>query len=123
MRPEFVEEMLIEYQPSSTLRSADFGQRVEPGVQSKHGEGAFSCYAALKWNKLPTKVKLVNVTWPHPLKQVVGRYLTPEQLWGHFQSTASCKMAAVWDGEKQYEKQYEKRSIYQNAMFRLAGAA
>lgn len=39
------------------MRSVDSGQLVEPIVESKYGEVAFGCYAACKWNKLPTEVK------------------------------------------------------------------
>lgn len=35
---------------------------MEPRVQSKHGASAFHCYAACKWNKLPTAVALY-VLW------------------------------------------------------------
>ena len=31
---------------------------VQSRVQTKHGEAAFSCYAANKWNKLPVEIKL-----------------------------------------------------------------
>ena len=55
--PEYMNEMLTEYKPSRALRSTDSGQIVEPRVQTKHGEAAFSCYAAHRWNKLPTDLK------------------------------------------------------------------
>ncbi|KAK0132374.1 hypothetical protein N1851_032740 [Merluccius polli] len=32
-------------------------QIVKPRVQTKHGEAAFSCYAAQHWNKLPAELK------------------------------------------------------------------
>lgn len=37
--------MLIENKPSQALRFAKLGQLVEPRVQNKHEEFAFSCYA------------------------------------------------------------------------------
>ena len=46
-------DILVEYKPSRALRSTDSGQIVEPRVQTKHGEAAFSRYAAQNWNKLP----------------------------------------------------------------------
>ena len=46
--------MFREYKLSRALRSKDSGQL----VQTKHGEAAFSCYAADKWNKLPVEIKL-----------------------------------------------------------------
>lgn len=51
--------MLMEYRPSRTLRSGDSGQILEPRVQYKHSEAAFTCYVANKWNKLQTEVKSV----------------------------------------------------------------
>ena len=51
--PEYMNDILVEYKPSRALRSIDSGQIVEPRVQTKHGEAAFSCYAAQNWNKLP----------------------------------------------------------------------
>lgn len=43
--------MECEYTPNRTLGSADSGEIAEPRVQTKHGEAAFSCYAARKWNE------------------------------------------------------------------------
>ncbi|KAK0146594.1 hypothetical protein N1851_014100 [Merluccius polli] len=53
--PEYMNDILVEYKPSRALRSTDSGQIVEPRVQTKHGEAAFSCYAAQNWNKLPAE--------------------------------------------------------------------
>ncbi|KAK0130822.1 hypothetical protein N1851_034497 [Merluccius polli] len=50
-------DILVEYKPSRALRSTDLGQIVKPRVQTKHGEAAFSCYAAQNWNKLPAELK------------------------------------------------------------------
>ena len=50
-------DILVEYKPSRALRSTDSGQIVEPRVQAKHGEAAFSFYAAQNWNKLPAELK------------------------------------------------------------------
>ena len=55
--PEYMNDILVEYKPSRALRSTDSGQIVEPRVQTKHGEAAFSCYAAQNWNKLPAELK------------------------------------------------------------------
>ena len=55
--PMYMTELLKEYTPSRALRSSDSGQLVEPRVQSKHGEAAFSCSAAQKWNKLPVELR------------------------------------------------------------------
>ncbi|KAK0150927.1 hypothetical protein N1851_007965 [Merluccius polli] len=55
--PEYMSDILVEYKPSRALRSTDSGQIVEPRVQTKHGEAAFSCYAAQNWNKLPAELK------------------------------------------------------------------
>ena len=55
--PMYMTELLTEYTPSRALRSSDSGQLVEPRVQSKHGEAAFSCSAAQKWNKLPVELR------------------------------------------------------------------
>ena len=35
-------DMLVEYKPSRALRSTDSGQIVEPRVQTKHDEAAFT---------------------------------------------------------------------------------
>ena len=51
-------KLFREYKPSRALRSKDSGQLVQSRVQTKHGEAAFSCYAANKWNKLPVELKL-----------------------------------------------------------------
>ena len=50
--------MFREYKPSRAVRSKDSGQLVQSRVQTKHGEAAFSSYAANKWNKLPAEIKL-----------------------------------------------------------------
>uniref|UniRef100_A0A8C5EV94 Protein kinase domain-containing protein n=1 Tax=Gouania willdenowi TaxID=441366 RepID=A0A8C5EV94_GOUWI len=55
--PEYISDMLVRYEPSRSLRSMDTDQIVEPRVHSKHGDAAFSCYAAKKWNKLPAELK------------------------------------------------------------------
>ena len=55
--PEYMNDILVEYKPSRALRSTDSGQIVEPRVQTKHGEAAFSRYAAQNWNKLPAELK------------------------------------------------------------------
>ena len=55
--PEHMNDILVEYKPSRALRSTDSGQIVEPRVQTKHGEAAFSRYAAQNWNKLPAELK------------------------------------------------------------------
>ena len=55
--PEYMNDMLVECKPSRALRSTDSGQIVELRVQTRHGEAAFSCYAAHKWNKLPAELK------------------------------------------------------------------
>jgi len=34
------------------------GALVQSRAQTKHGEAAFSCYTANKWNKLPVEIKL-----------------------------------------------------------------
>ena len=54
--PEYMNDILVEYKPSRALRSTDSGQIVEPRVQTKHGEAAFSRYAAQNWNKLPAEL-------------------------------------------------------------------
>lgn len=54
---ENIEDILIEYKPSRDLKSEDVGQLAESRVHSKHGEAAFICYAAHKWNNMPTEVK------------------------------------------------------------------
>ena len=56
--PKYICDMFREYKPSRALRSKDSGQLVQPRVQTKHGEAAFSCYAANKWSKLPVEIKL-----------------------------------------------------------------
>ena len=56
--PKYICDMFREYKPSRALRSKDSGQLVQSRVQTKHGEAAFSCYAANKWNKLPVEIKL-----------------------------------------------------------------
>lgn len=43
------------------LRSAD--QLVEPTVESKHGEAAFSSDAAHKWNKCVCKMLMGFASW------------------------------------------------------------
>ena len=53
-------DMFGEYKPSRALRSKDSGQLVQSRVQTKHGEAAFSCYTANKWNKLPVEMKTVT---------------------------------------------------------------
>ena len=55
--PEYMNDILVEYKPSRVLRSTDSGQIVEPRVQTKNGEAAFSCYAAQNWNKLPAELE------------------------------------------------------------------
>ncbi|KAK0130546.1 hypothetical protein N1851_035223 [Merluccius polli] len=55
--PEYMSDILVEYKPCRALRSTDSGQIVKPRVQTKHGEAAFSCYAAQHWNKLPAELK------------------------------------------------------------------
>ncbi|KAK0141171.1 hypothetical protein N1851_021853 [Merluccius polli] len=55
--PEYMNDILVEYKPSRALRCTDLGQIVKPRVQTKHGEAAFSCYAAQNWNKLPAELK------------------------------------------------------------------
>ncbi len=55
--PEYMNDMLVEYKPSRALRSTDSGQIVEHRAQTRHGEAAFSCYAAHTWNKLPAELK------------------------------------------------------------------
>jgi len=56
--PKYICDMFRDYKPSRALRSKDSGQLVQSRVQTKHGEPAFSCYAANKWNKLPVEIKL-----------------------------------------------------------------
>ena len=56
--PKYICDMFREYKPSRALRSKDAGQLVQSRVQTKHGEEAFSCHAANKWNKLPVEIKL-----------------------------------------------------------------
>lgn len=57
LSPECVNGTLIEYKPCQDVNA---GQVVEPRVQAKYGEAAFSCYAISclqKRKKLPTKMK------------------------------------------------------------------
>ena len=46
-------DLLLNYEPSRTLRSSGTGQLSVPRVRTKHGEAAFSYYAPSIWNKLP----------------------------------------------------------------------
>ena len=52
-----MKDMLVEYKPNRALRSTDSGQIVEHRVKTRHGEAAFSRYAAHNWNKLPAELK------------------------------------------------------------------
>ena len=49
--------MMQQYEPSRALRSLGTGQLVLPKVKTKHGEAAFSYYAAVKWNQLTESIR------------------------------------------------------------------
>ncbi|KAK0136877.1 hypothetical protein N1851_026960 [Merluccius polli] len=86
--PEYMNDILVEYKPSRALRSTDSGQIVEPRVQTKHGEAAFSCYAAQNWNKLPAELKsapTVNI--------FKSRFSSPVLMIELIQSTLNCNLS------------------------------
>lgn len=60
--PECIADMVEEYKPSEVLRSIVSGWQAEPREQTKHGETAFSCYAAFRWNK-PAEVLWCAYQW------------------------------------------------------------
>uniref|UniRef100_A0A3B1J4V1 Reverse transcriptase domain-containing protein n=1 Tax=Astyanax mexicanus TaxID=7994 RepID=A0A3B1J4V1_ASTMX len=55
--PEYITDLFREYRPTRSLRSMAKGHLVEPRVRSKHGEAAFSYYAAYNWNRLPESLR------------------------------------------------------------------
>uniref|UniRef100_A0A3B1IP97 Reverse transcriptase domain-containing protein n=1 Tax=Astyanax mexicanus TaxID=7994 RepID=A0A3B1IP97_ASTMX len=55
--PAYLSDVLQQYEPSRTLRSSGTAQLELPTVKTKHGEAAFSYYAALKWNQLTESIR------------------------------------------------------------------
>ncbi len=55
--PKFIADMLTEYKPNRPLRSVGSSQLEIPRVHTKHGESAFSYYAARSWNQLPEEIR------------------------------------------------------------------
>jgi hypothetical protein len=55
--PKYLSDMLQQYTPSRPLRSQVKNLLVKPTVRTKHGEAAFSCYAAQLWNQLSDDIK------------------------------------------------------------------
>uniref|UniRef100_A0A3B1JQH4 Reverse transcriptase domain-containing protein n=1 Tax=Astyanax mexicanus TaxID=7994 RepID=A0A3B1JQH4_ASTMX len=55
--PAYLSDVLQQYEPSRTLRSSGTAQLEPPKVKTKHGEAAFSYYAALKWNQLTESIR------------------------------------------------------------------
>lgn len=51
--PNYLSDMFQQYTPARTLRSQRRNLLVTPTVETKHGETAFSYYAAQLWNTLP----------------------------------------------------------------------
>ncbi|KAF7651872.1 hypothetical protein LDENG_00104180 [Lucifuga dentata] len=56
--PKYRTEMLWQYEPSRPLSSSGTDLLAVPRVKTKHGEAAFSYYAANTWNKLPDDLRL-----------------------------------------------------------------
>ena len=50
-------DMFQLYTPARPLRSLEKNVWLIPTLKTKHGEAAFSCYAAQLWNKLPGDIK------------------------------------------------------------------
>ena len=57
MGPVYLRELLQEYEPSRTLRSASSGLLVIPPVQSSYERRAFSFAAPTVWNSLPIYIR------------------------------------------------------------------
>ena len=55
--PAYLASMLQEYHPSRSLRSADHLLLIEPKVQKKYGDRAFSVCGPKLWNTLPLCIK------------------------------------------------------------------
>ena len=55
--PKYLSDMFQQYTPSRPLRSQEKNLLVKPAVRTKHGEAAFSCYAAQLWNQLSDDIK------------------------------------------------------------------
>ncbi|KAF7665557.1 hypothetical protein LDENG_00137930, partial [Lucifuga dentata] len=55
--PTYISDLLRQYEPSRSLRSAGTGLLVVPKVITKHGEAAFSFCAPHIWNKLPEDLR------------------------------------------------------------------
>lgn len=59
MSPNYIEDMLVPYTPSRTLRSSHMGLLVIPSTRTKtYGTRAFSVAAPTLWNALPSELKL-----------------------------------------------------------------
>ena len=55
--PQYIRDLLVQYEPSRPLRSSGAGLLCVPKVRTKHGESAFSFYAPHIWNKLPENIR------------------------------------------------------------------
>ena len=51
--PKYIQDLLVRYEPTRSLRSSGSSLLSVPRVRTKHGEAAFSFYAPQMWNKLP----------------------------------------------------------------------
>uniref|UniRef100_A0A8C1X0A8 Reverse transcriptase domain-containing protein n=1 Tax=Cyprinus carpio TaxID=7962 RepID=A0A8C1X0A8_CYPCA len=68
--PKYIAVMFTEYKPNSALRSLGLSQLEIPRIYTKHGESAFSYYAARRWNQLPEEIRCAKtlVTFKSRLK-------------------------------------------------------
>ena len=58
LSPSYLSDLLLNYEPSRTLRSSDRGLLLIPKIRSKtHGEAAFYYYAPRLWNSLPEDLR------------------------------------------------------------------
>ncbi len=55
--PKYIADILTEYKPNRPLRSVGSSQLEIPRVHTKHGESAFSYFAARSWNQLPEEIR------------------------------------------------------------------
>ena len=55
--PEYLNELLVPYVPSRSLRSSSSNNLVVPRVHSVAGERSFSYSAPKRWNELPQNIK------------------------------------------------------------------
>ena len=69
----YLSELVTEYRPTRSLRSASQHLLVKPQVNNHYGERSFRYQAALLWNELPQSVKdAPNI---HRFKRLLKAYL------------------------------------------------